>query len=174
MMKNLSANAGDQRDEGSVPGSGGSFGEGHGIPWRRALHYSHLENPMDRGIWQATVHGVAKSQTQLKWLSTHGTNLNSVCGLCITLGRGAWLLAKHENGRACSMVVSLSLSLSFKLCFKGTDSQWILDLVECSHDHRLLIFIKSSDLLLQCICSNFIVFNYTLYLKFLSSILHWN
>ena len=44
------------------------------IPWRRAgnlLHYSCLENPMDRGAWQATVHGVAKSQTQLKRLSMH-------------------------------------------------------------------------------------------------------
>ena len=41
------------------------------IPWRGAWHplqYSCLENPMDRGAWQATVHGVTKSQTQLKQL----------------------------------------------------------------------------------------------------------
>ena len=44
---------------GSVPGSGGSPGEGNGSP----LQYSCLENPMDRGAWYATVHGVAKSRT---------------------------------------------------------------------------------------------------------------
>ena len=44
------------------------------MPWRRAWHplqYSRLENPKDRGAWWATVHGVAKSQARLKWLSTH-------------------------------------------------------------------------------------------------------
>ena len=49
------SNAGDL---GSVPGSGRSTGGGHGNP----LQYSNLENPMDRGTWQATVHGVAKTQ----------------------------------------------------------------------------------------------------------------
>ena len=44
---------------GSIPRSGRSPGEGHGNP----LQYSCLENPMDRGGWWATVHGVAKSQT---------------------------------------------------------------------------------------------------------------
>ena len=51
-------NAGDL---GSIPGSGRSFGEGNGNP----LQYSYLEKSMDRGAWQATVHGVAKSQTRL-------------------------------------------------------------------------------------------------------------
>ena len=46
-------------DPGSIPGSGRSPGEGNGDP----LQHSCLENPMDRGAWQATVHGVAKSQT---------------------------------------------------------------------------------------------------------------
>ena len=60
------ANAGDLRDTGQIP-SGGRFPrEGNGNP----LQYSSLENPMDRGAWQATVHRVAKSQTQLKQLST--------------------------------------------------------------------------------------------------------
>ena len=67
MVKNLSANAGDIRDMGSVPGLRRSPGGGHGNP----LQYSCLENPMDRGSRRATVHGVAKSQTQLKRLSTH-------------------------------------------------------------------------------------------------------
>ena len=48
-------------DLGSIPGSGRSPGEGNGIP----LQYSCLENSMDRGTWRATVHGVAKSRTQL-------------------------------------------------------------------------------------------------------------
>ena len=50
------------RDTGSIPGSGRSPGKGHGNP----LQYSCLENPRDRGPWQAKVHRVSKSQTQLK------------------------------------------------------------------------------------------------------------
>ena len=53
MVKNLPANEGDV---GSVPGWERSPGEGNGNP----LQYSYLEKPMDRGAWQATVHGVAK------------------------------------------------------------------------------------------------------------------
>ena len=48
-------------DPGSVPGSGRSPGEGNGNP----LQYSCLENPMDRGVWQATVHGVARVRHDL-------------------------------------------------------------------------------------------------------------
>ena len=62
VVKNLPANAGDIRDEGSIPGLGRSPGGGHGSP----LQYSCLENPMDRGAWWATVHRVAKSRTRLK------------------------------------------------------------------------------------------------------------
>ena len=56
MVKNQPANAGDRRDACSVPGLGRSPGGGNGNP----LQYSCLENPMNRGAWQATVHGVAK------------------------------------------------------------------------------------------------------------------
>ena len=66
MVKSLPAKAGDFRDAGSTPGSGRSPGGGHG----NLLQYSFLENPMDRRAWRATVHGVTKSQTQLKQLST--------------------------------------------------------------------------------------------------------
>ena len=59
VVKNLFANAGDARDVGSIPGSGRSSGRGHDNP----LQKSCLENPMDRGAWWATVHGVAKTQT---------------------------------------------------------------------------------------------------------------
>ena len=58
-------------DSGSIPGSGRSLGEGHGNP----LQYSCLENPMGRGAWQATVHRVAKCQTQLKKLSAHTAHI---------------------------------------------------------------------------------------------------
>ena len=61
-VKNPPANAGDVRDADSIPGLGRTPGGGHGNP----LQYSCLENPMDRGFWQATVHRVAKSWTRLK------------------------------------------------------------------------------------------------------------
>ena len=59
VVKNLPANVGDARDVGSIPGSGRSPGGGHG----NSLQYSCLENPMDRGAWRVTVHGVSESQT---------------------------------------------------------------------------------------------------------------
>ena len=67
MVKNPPANAGDIRNLGSIPGTGRSPGGGHGNP----LRYSCLEDPMGRGVWWATAHRVAKSQTQLKRLNTH-------------------------------------------------------------------------------------------------------
>ena len=60
--KNLPANVGGARDSSSVPGLGRSPGGGNDSP----LQYSRLENPMDRGAWQATVRGITKSWTQLK------------------------------------------------------------------------------------------------------------
>ena len=57
----------ETKDAGSIPGSGRSPGEGNDNP----LHYACLENPMDRGTWRTTVHGVVKSRTWLKWLRMH-------------------------------------------------------------------------------------------------------
>ena len=57
----------DAGDVGSIPRSGRPSGKGNSNP----LQYSCLENPVDRGAWRATVHGAAKSQTQLKWLNVH-------------------------------------------------------------------------------------------------------
>ena len=57
VVKNLPANARDTRDVGLIPGSGKSPEGEHDSP----LQYSCLENPMDRGVWQATEHRVAKS-----------------------------------------------------------------------------------------------------------------
>ena len=59
VVKNLPANAGDIRDTGLIPGLGRYPGVGNGKPDQ----YSCLENSMDREVWQATVRGVAKSQT---------------------------------------------------------------------------------------------------------------
>ena len=59
VIKNQSTNVGDARDTGSIPISGRSPRGGNGNP----LQYSGLENPTDRGAWQAIVHGVKKSQT---------------------------------------------------------------------------------------------------------------
>ena len=61
-VKNLPANAGDINDVVRSLGQEDPLEERIGNP----LQYSCLENPMDRGAWQATVHGVARSQTQLK------------------------------------------------------------------------------------------------------------
>ena len=60
VVKNPLANAGDIADSGSIHGSGRSPGEGHGNP----LQYSHLENPMDRGAWRASVREVMTEATQ--------------------------------------------------------------------------------------------------------------
>ena len=57
VVKDLHANAGDIIDMGSIPESRRWAGEGHGNP----LQYSCLKNPMDRGVWQAMVHRVAKN-----------------------------------------------------------------------------------------------------------------
>ena len=63
VVKNLPANTGDARDSGVTP-------EVRKIPWRRKWHptpvfLTGVKNPMDRGVWQATVHGVTKSRTRL-------------------------------------------------------------------------------------------------------------
>ena len=67
VVKNPPAAAPDVRDVGLIPGSGRFPGGGHGTP----LQYPCLENPMDRGAWRATVHGVAESRTRLERLGTH-------------------------------------------------------------------------------------------------------
>ena len=68
VVKNSPANAGDVSDVGSILGSRRSLG----VANRNPLQYSCLGNPMNRGAWQATVHGVATSQTWLSnWTHTH-------------------------------------------------------------------------------------------------------
>ena len=57
VVKNAPVSAGNIRDTDSIPGLGKSPGEGHGNP----LKYSYLEDPMDRGAWQATIHSITES-----------------------------------------------------------------------------------------------------------------
>ena len=70
--KESTRNAGDTGNAGSIPGSGRSPRGGHDNP----LQYSCQENPMDRGAWRATVHGVTKSRTWLSMLCHHFVNSN--------------------------------------------------------------------------------------------------
>ena len=96
VVKNLSANAGDVKDAGSIPGPGRSPGERNGNP----LLYSSLENPKNRGAWQATVHGVSKSQTQLGDLAhTHSSPWE---------GGSCWVLARLSLQKTHVLVLTLT------------------------------------------------------------------
>ena len=71
VVENPPANAGDDRDMGLIPGSGRSPGGGDGNP----LQSSCLQNPMDRGAWQATVHRVPGNRTRLKQHGMHAMSM---------------------------------------------------------------------------------------------------
>ena len=111
VVKNPPAHAGDIRDTGSIPGLGRSPRGGHDNP----LKYSCLENSMDRGSWQATIHRVAKSQTRLSdFTFTFERNAVSISGSercpgggygnplkysCLenSMDRGAWWAMVHKE-----------------------------------------------------------------------------
>ena len=86
------ASACNEGELGSIPGCGRSPGEGNGKP----CQYSCLENPMDRGVWWAIVHGVAKSQTRLNHQHTHTPLTKSaiksgeLCGQRSLVGYSPW------------------------------------------------------------------------------------
>ena len=82
------------RDMGLIPGLGRSLGGGHGNP----LHYSCLENPMNRGAWWTAVHVVAKNGTRLKRLSTHTcahTHEKITIGTNVSVAESQWHAAGH-------------------------------------------------------------------------------
>ena len=95
VIKNLSANAGDIRDTGSIPRSGRSPEERHG----NSLWCSWPENPMDWGAWWVIVNKVSKGQTKLKPLSRHAHCLEVedwhywYCFLCVI----GWGIEKEDR-----------------------------------------------------------------------------
>ena len=106
VVKNSPASAGDIRNAGSIPGWGRSSGEGNDNP----LQYSCLENPMDRGAWRATVHGVAKSLTRL------GTSVTPVwCSPIFMWIQVSDLYHFPSPWRT-------SFNISFRVYLPGTDS----------------------------------------------------
>ena len=88
--KESTRNAGDSGDTGSIPGSGQSPGGGHG----NLRQYSCWKNPMGQGAWQATVHRVTKSQTQLKELSVHC--ILQLCDFCLVFSY-IFYLCRHSH-----------------------------------------------------------------------------
>ena len=98
------------------------------------LQYSCLENPMDRGAWQATVHGIAQSGTRLKWLNTHPCRMkvkgndNPLQCSCLENPRdgGAWWAAVYGVAQSWTRLKRLSSSSS-RCRMKGTIAGWLLD-----------------------------------------------
>ena len=82
-----------KREVGSIPGLGRFSGEGNGNPFQ----CSCLEKPMDRGTWQVTVHGVAKSRTCLTWLSMSTSTWNLERWYRLTYLQGSSGDADPEN-----------------------------------------------------------------------------
>ena len=95
VVKDTPANAGDR---GLIPTLGRSPGGGNGSP----RQYSCLENPMDRGAWQATVHGVAKSQTRLSnWARMQDQSRGLLCLSVPTTFPYPWFY--HSVSSQCSL-----------------------------------------------------------------------
>ena len=117
-------------DIGPIPGLGRSPGEGNGNP----LQYSCLGNPMDRGAWQATVHGVAKIRT---WLSMHA-HIQGVFGCHIWEGRGCasciwWVETRnavnfpitHRTALTTKLIKSqMSTAPKLRHCYKPRTVSW--------------------------------------------------
>ena len=96
---------GDGRDVCLIPGLGRSPGGGNGNP----LKYSYLENSVDRGAWWATVHGVAKSQTQLS-IHTHTHTHICVCVCIFGLYPNFWHRAPKTLGNSYEVVTAIYMS----------------------------------------------------------------
>ena len=100
------------RDAGSIPGSGRCPGGRHGNP----LQHSYLENPMDRGAWQATVHKVAKSYIWLKQLNVHACIL-AVRNFCVKI----YAIKLIAYGERCQIH-----DLRRRFSFRTRDQTWSL------------------------------------------------
>ena len=134
VVKNPPASSGDTRDAGTIPGSLRSPGGGHVNP----LQYSCLENPVDRGAWQATVHGVAKSRTWLSPTSSHSsscvdlTSERSLSSHAIILVDVFWAPAYDIFRELLWPVFSLTVIFK-KICYLHTPNMW----VTCKFDELL-------------------------------------
>ena len=154
VVKSLSANAGGIRDTDSIPGSGGSPGGGHG----NRLRYSCLENPVDRGGWRTTVHGISKSRSRLKRLSTHTVDWLLHCVLKYILHLG-W---KFLRTRVTSSVKRNKTEAQFLIHRRNaSNAYWLDNWIGFNDDTQtlgswilafLLFSFLSSVLLLRKLC----------------------
>ena len=117
VVKNPPANAIRFRTQSLIPGSGRSPRGGNGNP----LQYSFLENPADSGAWRASVHRVAQSLTQLKWLSTAWHQITPKLNLKNTCRLSNNKIAAH------SLWVSLYSSLA-GWCWLWASPEWAVKL----------------------------------------------
>ena len=119
VVMNLPARAEDTGDAGSLPGLGRFPGGGNGNP----LRYSCLENPQDSGAWRATVHGVAKHQTQL---STHTCNTQKrIFHFQLTINLQNHLLFSFLKGTGATGFAGPEGFLKGWSVSRGLFSQWV-------------------------------------------------
>ena len=112
VVKNLPASAGDARDLGPIPGWGRATREENGNP----LQHSCLKNPMDRGDWQATVHGIVKSQDTTEWAYTYTyTHTRRDLKVCLKMDSRKWLLPSFVFFLSFFLVILLNSLTYYKL-----------------------------------------------------------
>ena len=117
VVKNVPANAGDA---GSIPGSGRSPGEGNGNP----LQYSCLRNPMDRGTWQATVHGVTKESDKAQQVNDSRRDSTS-----LLTGFGSTPLATAPQQAVAKALQPGSLSSPRAFCMVSPPSHHLVNAI---------------------------------------------
>ena len=114
VSKESACNAGDSGDAGSIPGLGGAPKEGNGNP----LQYCCLENPMDKGAWWVTVHGVTKSWTQLSTTLVCMYKAVTYKGFInhhlLYLGKFLYKITKFSS-RCCTIAIRLWFLSSFRI-----------------------------------------------------------
>ena len=119
------------------------------MPWRKPLQYSCLENPIDRGAWQAAVHRITQSRTRLRQLSIHVSTLYIIWILSLCLLNNFFLsvtclLQIFQNS---SLAPSFNINLRFNLSISTPPkkrSSWDSDSNEC------ILFGKNQNLFNWC------------------------